>query len=84
MAYLYASQEDFVKAIDVIDEAITLIPKEAYYYDSKGFFLLMKGDKQGALAMWRKVMELDPDFLSKHNGETELHRQLKERGLIDE
>ena len=43
----------------------------------------MKGDEQGALMMWRKVMELDPDFLSRHNGETDFHRQLMERGLID-
>ena len=44
----------------------------------------MNDDKQGAIAMWIKVLELDPDFLSKHNGETELHRQLEEKGLIRE
>ena len=80
----YATQHDFPKAIDTIDEAIACMPKDAEYYDSKGEILLMNGDEQGALAMWHKVIELDPDFLSKHDGETELHRQLKERGLIDE
>lgn len=59
------------------------MPVDAEYYDSKGEILLMKGDEQGALEMWRKVMELDPDFLSKYDGETELHRQLKEKGMID-
>ena len=82
-ALLYAKQKNFHKAIDTIDEAIACMPEKAEYYDSKGEILLMKGDEQGALAMWRKVMELEPDLLSKYNGETELHRQLKERGLID-
>ena len=41
-----------------------------------------EGEKE-AVKMWQKVMELDPDFLSKHNGETELQRQLKEKGLIE-
>ena len=84
LAYLYASQKDFSKALEAIDEAIAIKPEDAEYYDSKGEILLMKGDEQGAIVMWRKVMELDPDFLLKHNGETELHRQLKEKGLIDE
>ena len=84
LAYLYTKQKNFHKAIDTIDEAIACMPKDAEYYDSKGEILLMNGDEQGALAMWHKVIELDPDFLSKHDGETELHRQLKERGLIDE
>ena len=42
----------------------------------------MNSDEQGDIAMWLKVMELDPDFLSKHNGETELHHQLKEKGWL--
>ena len=84
LAYLYAKQHNFSKAIDTIDEAIAIMPNYAEYYDSKGEILLMKGDEQDALTMWRKVMELDPDFMSKHNGETELHSQLKEKGLIRE
>ena len=51
--------------------------------NTKGEILLMKSDEPGTLAMWRKVMELDSDLLSKYNGERELHRQLKEKGLID-
>ncbi len=83
LAYYYVSQNDFVKALETIDHAIALMPKEANNYDTKGEILLMKGDEQEAVKMWQKVMELDPDFLSKHNGETELHRQLKEKGLIE-
>ncbi len=83
-AYEYAEAKDFFKAIETIDRAIALMPEEANYYDSKGEILLMKGDEQEALKMWQKVMELDPDFLSRYNGETELHRQLKEKGLIND
>jgi hypothetical protein len=43
----------------------------------------MNGDEQGALEMWRKVLELNPDFLSKYEGGTELYKKLKERKLIE-
>ena len=83
LAYLYASQNDISKAIETIDQAIALMPEKVELFDTKGEILLMKGDEQGALVMWRKVMELDSNFLSKHNGETNLHYQLKEKGLIE-
>ena len=82
-AYAYAREKKYEKALETIDRAIALIPEEANLYDSKGEILLMKGDEQEAVKMWQKVLELDPDFLSKHNGETDLHRQLKEKGLIE-
>lgn len=82
-AYEYAKSKDFSLALEIIEEAISLMPEEAEYYNTKGEILLMKGDEQRAVEMWQKVMELDPDFLSEHNGETELHRQIKKRGLIE-
>ena len=82
-AYEYAKAGDYDKAIESIDRAISLMPEEANLYDSKGEILLMKGDEQEAVKMWRKVLELEPEFLSKHHGETELHRQLKEKRLIE-
>lgn len=82
-AYEYAKAKDYVKAIETIDKAISLQPKEANYYDSKGEILLMRGDEKEALEMWQKVLEIDSDFLSKHNGKTKLHRQLKEKGLVE-
>lgn len=79
---LYAQQKDYDKTMETIEEAITLMPEEADFYDSKGEILMKKGDEQGALAMWHKVMELDPDYLSKNGGSTELYQMLKERGLL--
>lgn len=81
-AYEYAKAEDYVQAIETIDKAISVDSEDANLYDSKGEILLMKGDAQDALEMWNKVLELDPDFLSKHDGTTPLYEQLKERGLI--
>lgn len=83
LAYRYAEERKWKEAILTIDEAIKLNPKEANYYDSKGEILLMMGDEQNALQMWRKVIELDSNFLKKHNGSTPLYEQLKAIGLIE-
>ena len=82
-AYAYAREMEYKKAMDTIDHAISLMPEDANLYDSKGEILLMKGDEQEALKMWHKVLELDPQFLDKHNGSTPLYEQLKEKGHID-
>ena len=73
---------DFQKALETIDHAIAFMPQEANYYDTKGEILLMKGDEQEAVKMWQKVIELESDFLSKHDGETPFYKQLKEKGLV--
>ena len=83
LGLLSAQVRNYSKAIEFIDRAITLTPKKAGLYDSKGEILLMKGDEQEAVKMWQKVLELDPDFLKKYEGGTELYKQLKEKGLIE-
>jgi tetratricopeptide (TPR) repeat protein len=83
LGLLSAQVRNYSKAIEFIDRAITLTPKKADLYDSKGEILLMKGDEQEAVKMWQKVLELDPDFLKKYEGGTELYKQLKEKGLIE-
>lgn len=82
-AYDEAKQGHYEEALAAIDEAISIKPDEANMYDSKGEILLMKGDERGAVKMWRKVISLDPDFIEKYEGGTELYKQLLERGLID-
>mgnify|MGYP003465903748 CR=1 FL=1 len=82
MAYVYFGQGDYDEAIKTIDKAIALSPQDANLYDSKGEFLLMEGDDANALKMWEKVMQIDPDYLIKNNGYSELYKGLKERGHI--
>ncbi len=82
LAYLYMNAQDFPKAVDAIDRAIAFIPGEANFYDTKGEILLVKGDTKNALKMWRRVLELEPDFLSKHEEGSVLYNKLKEKGLV--
>ena len=81
LAYLYMNAQDFTKAVETVDRAIAFIPGEATFYDTKGELLLVKGDTRKALKMWRKVLELDPDFLKTHN--SDLYKLLKEKELIE-
>jgi len=43
--------------------------------------VLMMDKAQEAKQMWEKVLELDPQFLETH--QSPLHKQLKEKGLIE-
>lgn len=61
-AYSYAREGKLDEAIATIDKVIELQPKNPNWYDSKGEFLVAKGDKEGAKAMWEKVLSLDPKF----------------------
>ena len=64
-AYEFAKNDNFGEAIATIDKAINLCPNDPNYYDSKGELLLNMGDKDGAKAMWEKVVSLDPKFSEK-------------------
>lgn len=61
-AYDQAREDKYADAIATIDKAIELFPQDPNYYDSKGEILLNMGDKDGAKAMWDKVVSLDPKF----------------------
>ena len=80
-AYEAAIRKDWDLAIKSINKAIEMEPNEANYYDSKGEILFDKGEEE-ALLMWNKVMEIDPNFLKKHEGSTPFYEKLKKRGLI--
>ena len=84
LSLLYSTTGQYDKALEAIDKAIALTPDDADAYDSKGEILLKKGDTKGALKMWKKVLELDPDYLSRNAGGTNLSNGLKEKGLIKE
>ena len=83
LAYTYMYTADYVKALATIDEAIALAPEDADLYDSKGEILLAQGNDEGALAMWRKVLELNPDILKDYPDGTVLSNGLKQKGLIE-
>ncbi len=86
-AYDEARIDNWGTAFAAIEKAIELSPQEPNYLDSKGELLLMRGkpgDEKEAVKMWKKVMELDPDFLSRHKGSTPFYEELKKRDLIRE
>lgn len=66
LAYSYAFVGDMISALQTIDRAIEIEPQDINLYDSKGEILLMQGDRDGAMKMWEKIMELDPSFAEKH------------------
>lgn len=67
-AYSEMRQGQFDEAIASIDKAIELLPNDANYYDSKGEILYMKGDIEGAKAMWEKAISLDPEITAPERG----------------
>lgn len=85
-AYDYKNSGDLDSALVTINKGINIEETHlAYLFDSKGEFYLDQGDVTKALEMWKKLIELDPAFLSRfESGTTVLHDGLLERGLIDE
>lgn len=77
----YAPDNDYENAIGAIDKAIEILPSEANLYDTKGEIFLMQGKKQEALQMWKKVLELSPDFLKHYPEGTNLSNGLKKQEL---
>lgn len=77
-----AHNEDYVEALERIDYAINLCSTEILFYNTKGEILLMQGKNDEALVMWKKVMELNPDFLKENPDGTNLSNGLKKLGLI--
>lgn len=51
-------------------------------WDNKGYYALMKGDTEEALSVWKKISEVQPDYLA-FNPISLLYNGLKERGLIE-
>lgn len=76
LAYSQAYQEHYKEALLTIERAIELQPTNPNYYNSKGEFLYMKGNKEGAKEMWEKVISLDPGF-AKDN-DSKLYQLLSE------
>lgn len=83
VSYSHARMGDFAKANKIIEDAIAHMPSDADLYDTKGETLLMQGKNKEALKMWKKVLELDPNFLDSYPDGTNLSNGLKKLGLIE-
>lgn len=83
IVYLYIGANNFNEANETIDKAIALMPNNANFYDTKDEILLMQGKNEDALEMWKKVLELNPDFLKEYPDGTNLSNGLKKLGLIE-
>lgn len=79
-ARCYQEQGLYEEALRTIEEAISVEPDNADWYDTKGYFLLLGGDEKGAKRMWAKVLEMEPQHLDY--GYSCLYETLKERELI--
>ena len=56
LAGLYAMTRNFTKAIETIDRAISFMPQEANYYDTKGEILLMRVTSKGHLKFGKRYL----------------------------
>lgn len=79
----YANAADFDNAYACIDKAIAMFPDNSNFYDSKGEILLMQGRNDEALGMWKKVQELNLNFLDNYPDGTNLSNGLKKLGLLE-
>lgn len=78
----YIKELNFDKALETIDEAIELMPRDANLYDSKGEILLLQGKNEEALKMWEFVLDINPNFLNGFPEGTALSNGLKQIKLI--
>ena len=81
-SYDLAKDGNYRRALSTIDDAIDKARiGYASMYDSKGEILLMKDDTSEAVKMWKKIMDIAPDFLDYY-GSTPFYEQLRDKGLI--
>lgn len=80
---LLSEENEFEEALSLVNKMIDKFPNLAELFDSKGEILLMQGKNDEALAMWKKVLELNPNFLDDYPDGTNLSNGLKKLGLIE-
>jgi tetratricopeptide (TPR) repeat protein len=64
LGYEYLRQDEIPTAVKLFQLNVNLFPESANVYDSLGEALYMQGEKDLALALYRRAMELNPDFPS--------------------
>jgi tetratricopeptide (TPR) repeat protein len=61
LATAYLLADEYVKALEVVDTGLELMPDDAQLITARGDALAAVGDVEGALADWRRALELDAD-----------------------
>ncbi len=57
---------NFEKARSLLEKAMAIIPGKALYHHNHALVMARLGDVEGALASYRKTIELAPDWLAAH------------------
>lgn len=78
LAYVCFDLGKTEESLKTIEDAISADADNPEYYDSKGELLLDMGKVDQALAMWNKVLMLDPDF----RPDSAFYLKLKMKGLV--
>jgi tetratricopeptide (TPR) repeat protein len=68
LAYLYARNRQFAKALAAMDRYVALLPTEPNPQDSYGELLRMSGNFEGSLEHYRAALKIDPDFVTSQLG----------------
>jgi tetratricopeptide (TPR) repeat protein len=68
LAYAYARNRQFDKALAAMDRYVALLPKEPNPQDSYGELLRMAGNFEGSLKHYHEALKIDPDFVTSQVG----------------
>ena len=68
LAYCYAQEREFDKAIAAMDRYVALLPREPNPQDSYAEIVRMSGNYDSALEHYRAALKLDPEFVSSQVG----------------
>jgi hypothetical protein len=60
IGYKYLGEEKYAEAIAIFKMNVRAFPKSGNVYDSLGEALMKSGDKEGAIANYKRSLELDP------------------------
>ena len=69
LAYIYANLEQYQKALQLAEQAVSEFPNVVSNHVCKGVVLCMKGDKKAAREVWQKVVSLEPAFANDHESD---------------
>jgi tetratricopeptide (TPR) repeat protein len=64
LANAYLAARDYQEAARVVDAGLALAPDDPMLLDVRGDLRAATGDPDGALADWRRAVEVDPENLS--------------------